>query len=338
VDLELTRRVREHVAKETGGREQVEAVEPLIGGACQDLFQVRLAGGARKALRSDTASALPGSLDRGAEYEVIRLAVAAGVRTPAVCWPARDLVREGAGAYFMDWIEGQTIARKILRDPTLAGAREKLPAQLAETLARIHAIRADDHPELTLVPPDGHDPRALGPVDAALTHHLAALDALPEPRPVIELALRWLDQHRPTARPLVLCHGDFRIGNVAVGENGLTGVLDWEFAHWGDPMDDLGWLCQRDWRFGNLDRPAGGLCDRRTFYDHYERAGGHPVDPADVHFWELMGTVRWCIGAIYQGERYRTGVETDLELIAIGRRVPQLEWELLRLLEQEPSR
>lgn len=339
MDLEaLTERVREYLAAETDGQVMVERVVPLIGGACQDLFRVELADRTSKVLRSDAASSLPGSLDRRAEYDVIRVAVAAGVRTPAVHWAARDLVRPGAWAYFMDWLEGETIARKVLRALALARARARLPSQLAETLARVHAVRAGDHPALSLVPPDGHDPRAIGPVDAALRHHLAALDALPERRPVVELALAWLDQHRPCERPLVLCHGDFRTGNVAVAPDGLAGILDWEFAHWGDPMDDLGWFCQRDWRFGNLDRPAGGLSDRRTFYDLYERAGGHPVDAADVHFWELMGTVRWCIGAIYQGERYRTGAEADLELIAIGRRVPQLEWELLRLLEQEPCR
>jgi aminoglycoside phosphotransferase (APT) family kinase protein len=305
--------------------------EPLVGGACQEMFRVEVEApdGSRRpmVLRSDAASSLPGSLPRRIEYRVIRAAVAAGVTTPAVAGLGEDLVRPGASAYLMEWVDGVTIARKLLRDPALAAARERLPDQLARELATIHSITPDAD-DLGLPVPES----AAG---AALAMHGDALARLPEPRPVIELALRHLADNRPPDQPLRLCHGDFRTGNFAVTPDGLAGVLDWEFAHWGDPYDDLAWLSVRDWRFGQLDRPIGGLCDRAHFYAAYRRESGRSVDPARVRYWEIMNNVRWTLGAIHQGERYLSGAEDDLELIAIGRRVVQLEYEILRLLAEE---
>lgn len=320
--------LRDHVAAATGAEVAIERVAPLIGGACQDLFDVALTidGASRRlVLRSDAQSSLPGSLPRRREFAVIDAAVRAGVKTPAVCWPGEDLVRAGASAYFMEWVDGVTIARKVLRDQALAEARTRLPTELAAELARIHSI-APGAGDLGLdVPAD--------PAATALAMHRAALDAVPEPRPIIELALRWLADRRPAPAAVRLCHGDFRTGNFAVTPAGLAAVLDWEFAHWGDPMDDVAWLCVRDWRFGELDRPAGGLATRADFYAAYERASGTSVDPDRVRYWEIMNNVRWTIGAIHQGERYAD--ERDLELIAIGRRVVQLEYEIARLVAQE---
>lgn len=132
-----------------------------------------------------------------------------------------------------------------------------------------------------------------------------------------------------------LVHGDFGPQNLLVdpAAGRITGILDWEFAHWGDPMDDLAWICVRDWRFGQIDRPVGGLCDRARFYAAYEQASGRSVAPRDVRFWELLGNVRWAIGALCQGERYLSGAEADLELVAIARRANEMEYEALRIIE-----
>lgn len=119
-----------------------------------------------------------------------------------------------------------------------------------------------------------------------------------------------------------------------VGPGGLAGVLDWEFAHLGDPMEDVGWLCVRDWRFGQLHLPAGGLATRKRFYEAYARASGRAVDPGKVHWWEVMGNVRWGVGSVVQGERYLSGEEPDLELVAVARRAVEMEYEALRLIEK----
>jgi len=153
---------------------------------------------------------------------------------------------------------------------------------------------------------------------------------LETPRPAIQLALAWLEANRP--RPLAPCltHGDFRVGNFLVSEEGLQGVLDWEFAHWGDPAEDLAWLCVRDWRFGREDLAAGGLGTREELLEAYRAAGGVELDGERLRFWEVFGNARWAIGARYQAERYLSGAQRDLELLAIGWRVLELEYETLR--------
>lgn len=333
---ELAQRIERLVSERTCQTVEVHAVEPLIGGACQDNFRVELSvGGARRtlALRSDAASSLPGSLARRAEFPIIEAAVAAGVATPAVHWLSEGLVTEGTSSYFMDWVDGTTIGRKVLRDADLAAAREKLPAQLAGELAKIHSITPQTAPNLRIRMPGAEDVHAVGASQMWLRMHRDALDRMSDARPALELAVRWLRDNEPAPAPLGLCHGDFRTGNLAVTPAGLAAVFDWEFAHWGDPMDDLSWLCVRDWRFGRLDRPAGGIATRATMYAEYERATGNAVDPARVHYWEVMNNVRWAIGAIYQGERYLSGAEGDIELVAIGRRAVEIEYEALRLIE-----
>jgi aminoglycoside phosphotransferase (APT) family kinase protein len=333
---ELRSRIAALVGERTGEPVEVTAVAPLAGGACQDLFRVELASGgvARKlVLRSDAVSSLPESLRRRDEYQVIRAAVSAGVPTPAVLWPSEDLVRPGASAYFMDWVDGHTIGRRVLREPALAGARAQLPAQLAAAVARVHSITPAAAPDLPL----SREAITHGAAEAVLAAMRRQLDQLVEPRPALELAWRWLDRNRPPRGELTLCHGDFRVGNIAVTERGLNGLLDWEFAHWGDPVDDLGFFCVRDWRFGVVDKPAGGITSRTALLDAYHAASGRRVDPAALHFWELKGNLHWAIGAIYQGERYLSGAESDVELIAIGRRAVELEYEILRLMEKGPG-
>lgn len=311
----------------TASVEEVK-VAPLHGGACQELYKIeaRIDGNARRyVLRSDAKSSLPGSLDRRAEYAVIRRAESAGVRTPHAFGLTDGLIRDGAAAYFMDWVDGETIGAKVLRDPALAAARALLPAQLAKELAAIHTVTKKVAPDLSISHAD--------PIAA----QREALDRLPEPRPVLELVLSWLDAHRPQEDEITLVHGDFRTGNFAVTAEGLTGVLDWEFARWGSPFEDLAWLCLRDWRFGQVKNAAGGICPRGQFYAEYEKASGRKVDPEVVRFWEILGNVRWAVGAIVQGQRYLEGKESDLELLAIGRRAQEMEYEALRLIERAGS-
>lgn len=302
---------------------------PLHGGACQDNYRVEVAkaGGSEVlALRSDAKQALPGSIDRSSEFAVINAAVAAGVKTPAAKWLGRDVVRDGAHAYFMQWVAGEAIGRRVVRNPELAAARERLPIELAENLARIHSITPSKR--LPLTPARG------SPARAAIEFSYALLDALPAPYPAVELALRWLERHRPTEEDVVLVHGDFRTGNFMVGPDGLTAVLDWEFAHWGSPFEDLGWLSVRDWRFGQLDKPIGGFAQREPFYRAYAEYSGRTVNLEHVHWWEVFGNVRWAIGSVAQGERYLSGQERDLELIAIARRSTEMEHEALRLIKK----
>ena len=114
---------------------------------------------------------------------------------------------------------------------------------------------------------------------------------------------------------------------------GFSALLDWEFAQWGAPEEDLAWICVRDWRFGRVDRPVGGFGDRASLYEAYTRHSGRPVRPEVVHWYEILGNVRWATGCVFQGERYLSGEERDVELIAIARRAAEMELEALRLIE-----
>lgn len=305
----------------------VQSVTPLAGGACQDLFRVELERDGtveRWVLRSDALVSLPGSIPREQEYEVVRAAHAAGVPTPQARWFGRDLVRDGAGAYLLGWCEGIALGGKVVRDPRLAAARDALPEQLASALAAIHATP----------PPAGLDgPGGRRTGEWALERMRGTLDRLPQPRVELELVYRWLADNLPPDARQVLCHGDFRVGNFLVTPEGLSAVLDWEFAHVGSAAEDIAWLCVRDWRFGAVDKPVGGLCDRQRFYQAYAQASGQQVDPAAVHFWEVYGNLSWAAGALWQTERYLGG-DMDFELLAIGRRSAEMSFEALRLIER----
>jgi aminoglycoside phosphotransferase (APT) family kinase protein len=324
---ELRHSVEAHLAREIGAPVTVRSITPLAGGACQDNLRVELTtgeGDLTLVLRSDARGSLPGSLDRRVEQQVIEAATAAGVKTPRARYLATGLVREGAHAYFLDWVEGEALGRRVVSHASLEAARKDLVPELARELAKIHSIRGG----IPLLEAPGGDPAA-----SALHHLRALVDRLPEPRAAIELGIAWLEDHRVPAPEVTLVHGDFRTGNFLVTPRGLAAVLDWEFAHWGAPEEDLAWLCLRDWRFGRLDRPAGGIDSREALHEAYAAASGRKVDPRAIRFWEILENVRWAAGSAFQGERALTGGETDLELLAIARRTSEMELEALRLME-----
>jgi aminoglycoside phosphotransferase (APT) family kinase protein len=336
----LSERLRVALASATGTTVTVRELTPLTGGACQDNYRVRLSIGESSeqqlVLRSDAARSLAGSIDRRGEFAVLERARAAGVKTPAARWLTKGLVAPGRWAFLLDWVEGEALGRRVVKAPHLAAARERLPAQLAEELAKIHSITpSPDEPlrGVSMVTGPDDDPCA-----AALRFLRSMIDSLPEPHPALELTFRWLADHAPSRAAPCLVHGDFRVGNFMVTPDGLSAVLDWEFAHWGDPEEDIAWLCVRDWRFGELSKAAGGLARREAFYQRYESASGRAIDEQRARWWEVMGNARWAAGSVQQGERYLSGEEHDVELIAIARRAAEMEWEALRLLRMPVRR
>jgi aminoglycoside phosphotransferase (APT) family kinase protein len=307
----------------------LEGVKPLHGGACQENFRVDVTLGdapLRLALRSDAPTSLPGSIKRRAEFAVIDAAVKAGVKTPAVRWLTPSLLREGADAYFLDWAQGEAIGRRVVRNVELDAARAKLPQELAQTLAKLHSITPENTAGLPFAPPPE------GPAKAAIAELRKMLDGLPGVYPAVEFALSWLEGRLPKTEEVVLVHGDFRTGNFMVTPDGLSAVLDWEFSHFGSPYEDLAWISVRDWRFNRLDRPIGGFSAREPFYEAYAKESGRAVDLEQVLWWEVCGNLRWAVGSVFQGERYLSGEQRDLELIAIARRNVEMEFEALRLI------
>jgi aminoglycoside phosphotransferase (APT) family kinase protein len=237
-------------------------------------------------------------------------AAAAGVPEPEVV--ARD-----DGFLIMERLEGETIARRILRDEKFAAIRPHLAEQCGEILARIHSISPEAIPNL-----DAGDPL---PETAAMIH------TFEDPSPALELGLSWLERNRPEPGDEVVLQGDFRLGNLIVGEDGIRAVLDWELVHRGDPMQDLGYLCVRAWRFGG-GHPVGGFGNYDDLFRGYERVSGRSVDRARVRWWEVFGTVWWGGACMLQAWRHLSGSERSVELAAIGRRVWEQEYDVMLAL------
>jgi aminoglycoside phosphotransferase (APT) family kinase protein len=262
---------------------------------------------------------------RRQEFELLRAAAAAGVPVPAVRWCGDGDPVLGPSFFVMEFVEGETIGRKVLRDAALAGARAALPEQLAAAAARIHTL---DAAALGLPPPAAASPGA-----SELDRYAQVLRGIaPDPHPALELAIRWLGARLPAPRRATVVHGDYRLGNVIVDARGLAAVLDWELAHAGDPMEDLGWLCVRAWRFGEDAKPVAGLCERERLFAAYERASGAPVDAAAVRWWEVFGNFKWAVICIMQAATFLGGMKS-VEHAALGRRIVENELELLDLTE-----
>jgi aminoglycoside phosphotransferase (APT) family kinase protein len=302
------------------------------GGASRETwsFDARFDGGPPRALilRRDPGRTSVGS-DRALEFAVLQAAHAAGVPVPEVLWLGDDPSVLDGRFFVMERIEGETLARRLLRESGYEGARRAMTGQLGEILARIHAVPIDA-PGLTALPgmrDEGH-PAALELARYEEIYRRLA----PEPHSVIEYGFRWLARRLPASRRRVLVHGDYRIGNVMFGPEGVRVVLDWEQAHVGDPMEDLGWMCVRAWRFGS-PLPVGGIGERDEFFRAYERGGGDTVDPEVVRFWEVFGDLKWAVICIAQAKTYLDGGVKSLELASIGRRTAEAEHDLLELVD-----
>jgi len=331
---ELAGRLRDFIADASGHRDvRVTGLRRVAGGASRETwaFDAQLDGepSARQLiLRRDPGRTSVGS-DRGLEFRVLRAAHAAGVPVPEVLWLGDDPTPLAGRFFIMERIEGEALARRLLREATYANARQVMTGQLGAILAGIHAIPIDD-PALAALPGYGEDGSAAA---AEIGRYEQIYRAIaPEPHPVIEYGLRWLATRLPPAGRRVLVHGDYRIGNVLFGPEGVRSVLDWEQAHVGDPMEDLGWMCVRAWRFGS-PLPVGGIGERAEFFRAYERAGGDSVDPEIVRFWEALGDLKWAIICIAQGKTYLDGGVKSVELASIGRRTAEAEHDLLELLD-----
>ena len=231
---------------------------------------------------------------------------------------------ETAG-YLMDRIEGESVAPRILRRDVFATARGRLPAELADALARIHSIPAG---AVEGLPASGEDPAL-----AACDFWERELDVVGVPLPATEAGLRWLRLNAPPRPPTSsLLHGDFRLGNLIVDADGLAAVIDWELAHTGDPGEDIGWLCIRSWRFGSDALPVAGVGELDAFLDAYEEAGGDRPDPERLRWWEAMGNAKWAVICARQAHDHLSGVRRSAELASLGRRICEPEWDLLSLI------
>ena len=260
------------------------------------------------------------------EFELLQRSREAGVPVPEpIAFDEGEAF--GSPGILMGFVQGTSVAPRILRKPEYEHARDALSGQLAEALARIHAV---EPAALRGVLPDPPADSAL----AQIEEWERQLDGIGEPLPVVELGLRWLRANAPAPTEPRLVHGDFRLGNLIVDGSGLAAVIDWELSHLGDPAEDVGWLCIRSWRFGNDDRPVAGVGVLDEFLAAYVAAGGEPLDRGRVRYWEVFGNVKWAVICARQAHDHLTGVRRSHELASLGRRICEPEWDMLALIRE----
>jgi aminoglycoside phosphotransferase (APT) family kinase protein len=285
----------------------------LAGGASKEAWAVD-AGDERLLVRRAAVGVIHRhTLSLRDEFEVLTAAHEAGVKVPRPIRYLEDL--DGREAFVMERLEGETIGRRIVR----MGVPRELPVQMAEEITKIHAIPRERVPFLAEVRLEGM---------------IEELDEFGEPHPAIELGLWWLREHRPEPRPLVVNHGDYRVGNLVVDETGLVGILDWEFAHVDEPGRDLAFSLVRAWRFGVDDKRLGGIGDAEPYLDRYNELTGRDVRPEELDYWEVAGNVGWAIGCLTQAQRHLRGQDRSVELAVLGRLGAEVEYEICHLLEK----
>jgi len=317
--------LRERLIPLFGGDIAIERLALLAGGASKEAWalDLRTPQGTRLLLVRRAGGGVIHQQTLSLEHEcrLLEVAYAAGVRAPQPYGYLGEIV--GRPAFVSERVSGETIGRRIAQRPELAGARAVLPAQMAEELAKIHAIPADRVPFL----------EAGGPRDV-LTRLERELDSVEEPHPAIELGLAWAKSRAPDRGDVVVLHGDLRVGNLAVTEAGLGHVLDWEFAHLGDPTEDVAWPLVRAWRFGVDQMRLGGIGEVEPYLERYNALSGRHISLASLDYWEIVGNLKWAIGALTQARRHLSGQQRSVELAVIGRLAAEMEFELLHLLER----
>ena len=318
----------------------VTVVARLGGGAIQENWAIDveiadgpMAGLHEAVLRSDAISGIAESWPRAQEFALISAAHEMGVAVPQPLWlePSGDVI--GRPFYVMRRVKGTAQGRRVLRNLEPEHG-DVLAHRLGVELSKLHSVLPADHLQsLAFLPAAGTDLIA-----QRAAHYRKALDALPEPHPVLEYAINRMEDLAPPITTITLCHRDFRTGNYMVDGDRLTGILDFEFAGWSDPYEDLGWFCARCWRFGAIENEAGGIGSRAAFYAGYAEGTGHPVDDARVRYWEAVAPIRWAIIALQQGERHASGQEPSLDLALTALRAIECEYDLLSDLPKMQKR
>ncbi len=326
-------RLRAAIARHLGAPGTVHNPQRLTGGATKTTWSFDADVGGRRLeliaqLSTTGATAVPDPtagwgphLNSDDDARIVMAAERAGVPAPHVYAVFDDADGLGHG-YVTGRVAGETLGPRIVRDEQFAGARAAMARQCGEILAAIHRIDRREAPFLI-----GQD--AIAQVAAYYRY----VDHYGLKLPAVELGLKWAADHAPRNPRLAVLHGDFRTGNLIVGDEGVRCVLDWEIAQIGDPMQDLGWLCVKTWRFGGKP-PVGGFGSREDLFTAYERASGVSVDPAHVRFWEAFGDVKWAIMCLRKGMAFSDGTEPiSVEQSAIGRRIEEPLWDFLNLIE-----
>lgn len=316
---------------------RIQQASRLSGGAIQEnwLLLVEQQGGSRPGeqqwvLRTDSPSSVAVSMTRAQEFAVLRCAFEAGAKAPEPLVLCSDLSVIGREFFIMEALKGTAFGPSLTRGGVQEEQRTALCRELGASLASLHQIRPP-HAQLAFLPQPAAD-HAQHCIDTYRDY----LDTLNAGFPALEWGLRWCELNRSEPLAPRLLHRDYRTGNYMVADGKLSGILDWEFAGWGDPREDIGWFTARCWRFAGSQREAGGVGELGDFLDGYNSIAELSMDRAELTYWQVMAHLRWAIIALQQAERYLSGGEDSLELALTGRMLSELEQEILLLTGDTP--
>ena len=309
--------------------QQLLRVDRLSGGASQETYRIAIETptgeqllAMRRAPGGVKVEPVPGHPGLDVEALLMRSARAVGVPEPEVYYVLRDEDDLGEG-FIMEWLEGEALGARIVRAPAYEQLRPRLAYECGKLMAKIHQIDLDAtglRSRLFEITPKEF-------VEQSWERYRL----LETPQPMIDFTARWLMEHLPVAPQMRLVHNDFRNGNFLVDTEKVVAVLDWEIAHIGDPMRDLGWICVNSWRFGGA-QPVGGFGEYADLFRGYEEVSGQPVNIEQVKFWEVFGSFWWAVGCLGMAEHYRTGPDKTVERPSIGRRSSECQIDCVNLV------
>ncbi|MDZ4277533.1 MAG: phosphotransferase family protein [Dehalococcoidia bacterium] len=267
--------------------------------------------------------------ERHVEFRVYQALQNTGVPVPEVFWLETDPQWLERPFFVMGRLPGEASAQAIVGAPP--EQREAVARQKVEILARIHNLdwSSGGLGLDFLGAPDGAQCCA----EREIEHweRIMREQAL-ESQPALELALAWLRAHRPVAQRITLVHADYRTGNFLVHGDRITGVLDWEMVHLGDPLEDVAWVCLRSWRWAG-DARVGGLLPRDEFYRRYEKASGLKVDEDAVRFWEVLGNLKLAVIFLTGARSFSEGRSKDAVHAFTAHLNAEIEAEILSLID-----
>ena len=238
--------------------------------------------------------------DRRQECAVLEAVAATGLPVPRVRWHDLDGRWLGRPSIVMDRYPGIADRKGLTEENGLgldAAQRTALARELCRFLARLHAADVDTS---SLA-----QPASATAAESVLDEWEARVQAVVlEPQPDLYFVLGWLRAHLPAPARSALVHGDFRPGNALVLDGRLQVVLDWETAHLGDPLEDLGWHFAPYYRREHF---IPGAWEAADFLAEYGRITDMEVDRASLDFWIVVAHFKMCVMALAGIEAFCSG-------------------------------
>ena len=303
---------------------KIKNLVPLTGGASADINRIIFEDNKefivrRSVVKDKALMAIPKNM----EAKIQKIVKEYGAPVPEIIMEFSEGAEIGEG-YVMQSVGGETIPRKILRDDSYKNIRNKLPYEIGKSLAQIHKTKLEKLQDLEKIT-----------FSESLEKLFIIYESFDQPQPVFDLAFKWLENQKILDYEEVLVHGDYRFGNFIISEKKLESIIDWELAHIGNPMEDLGWLCVRSWRFGNVNKRAAGLGDVDELIAGYEANSKIKIDKSQLDMWQLYGSLKWGIICMVQTFAHLSGAVKSLEKAAIGRRVSETEFDLMNMIKNQ---